>query len=324
MNPLTNVRNIERLNDNDLRNGIFDHSVTWHSQYKDSAYIFVGGLPYDLSEGDVLCVFSQYGEIVNVNLVRDKKTGKTKGFAFICYEDQRSSILAVDNLNNIKLGGRTLRVDHVSEYRAPKEDEKGADGRAIDKVETGCAPRTPSPPPIDVEFNKSEKKKKKKDKKKKKKKDKEKDKYQDKDSSEEITFKKKKTDETYVTKTKFNKTYKDQNVDIKDRSSGNREWNTNSREENVESRNRKTDTRDRNENTFKNRNSDTRDRNGNNFRGRNTDTSDRNEDIDRDRNSDTRNPSRKRRSSISRSPESPERTHHHNKRRHRSRSRERR
>lgn len=47
--------------------------------------------------------FNRYGEIVNVNLVRDKKTGKPKGFCFLCYEDQRSTILAVDNLNGIKV-----------------------------------------------------------------------------------------------------------------------------------------------------------------------------------------------------------------------------
>jgi len=47
--------------------------------------------------------YFRYGEIVNINLVRDKKTGKQKGFCFLCYEDQRSTILAVDNFNGIKV-----------------------------------------------------------------------------------------------------------------------------------------------------------------------------------------------------------------------------
>lgn len=42
--------------------------------------------------GVVVC---RYGEVVDVNLVRDKATGKSKGFAFLAYEDQRSTILAV-------------------------------------------------------------------------------------------------------------------------------------------------------------------------------------------------------------------------------------
>ncbi|KAK7073498.1 RNA-binding motif protein, X-linked 2, partial [Halocaridina rubra] len=101
MNPLTNVKNIQKLNQRELELGVsLKHS--WHQQYRDSAWIFIGGLNYDLTEGDIICVFSQYGEIVNINLIKDKKTGKSKGFAFLCYEDQRSTILAVDNLNGIK------------------------------------------------------------------------------------------------------------------------------------------------------------------------------------------------------------------------------
>lgn len=94
------MKNVLKLSESELKHG---HKSSWHDQYKDSAWIFVGGLPYDLTEGDIISVFSQYGEIVNINLVRDKITGKQKGFCFICYEDQRSTILAVDNLNGVKV-----------------------------------------------------------------------------------------------------------------------------------------------------------------------------------------------------------------------------
>ena len=68
----------------------------------------------------------RYGEVVDVNLPRDKETGKTKGFGFLMYEDQRSTILAVDNLNGATVLDRTLRVDHVKKYKQPKV--KGEDG----------------------------------------------------------------------------------------------------------------------------------------------------------------------------------------------------
>uniref|UniRef100_A0A8C9LZH8 RNA-binding motif protein, X-linked 2 n=1 Tax=Piliocolobus tephrosceles TaxID=591936 RepID=A0A8C9LZH8_9PRIM len=123
MNALTKVKLINELNEGEVKLGVAD-KVSWHSEYKDSTWIFLGGLPYELTEGDIICVFSQYGEIVNINLVRDKKTGKSKGFCFLCYEDQRSTILAVDNFNGIKIKGRTIRVDHVSNYRAPKNSEE--------------------------------------------------------------------------------------------------------------------------------------------------------------------------------------------------------
>ncbi|GAA6071891.1 RNA-binding motif protein, X-linked 2, partial [Tachysurus ichikawai] len=176
--PLTKVKLINELNAREADLGIKD-SVSWHSEYKDSAWIFIGGFPYELTEGDIICVFSQYGEIVNINLVRDKKTGKSKGFCFLCYEDQRSTILAVDNFNGMKIKGRTLRVDHVSNYRPPKDSED-IDSITKNLREQGCAPKVTSSSESESEDehlipvkkpkkDKKEKKKKKKEKKEKKK-----------------------------------------------------------------------------------------------------------------------------------------------------------
>jgi RNA-binding motif X-linked protein 2 len=96
--------------------------ASWHADYRDTAYIYIGGLPFDLSEGDIVTIFSQYGEPVHINLVRDKETGKSRGFAFLKYEDQRSTDLAVDNLGGATVLGRVLRVDHTR-YKKRDEDE---------------------------------------------------------------------------------------------------------------------------------------------------------------------------------------------------------
>uniref|UniRef100_A0ABI7W2U0 RNA binding motif protein X-linked 2 n=1 Tax=Felis catus TaxID=9685 RepID=A0ABI7W2U0_FELCA len=58
MNPLTKVKLINELNEREVQLGVAD-KVSWHSEYKDSAWIFLGGLPYELTEGDIICVFSQ-------------------------------------------------------------------------------------------------------------------------------------------------------------------------------------------------------------------------------------------------------------------------
>ncbi|XP_045765796.1 RNA-binding motif protein, X-linked 2 [Maniola jurtina] len=167
MNPMTNVKNVLKLSERELTG---NSKSSWHDQYKDSAWLFIGGLPYDLTEGDIICVFSQYGEIVNINLVRDKGTGKSRGFAFICFEDQRSTILAVDNLNGIKILGRTIRVDHCEQYRAPNADmSKVDDLTALVRAE-GCAPTLQIDAPVKQEKEHKEKKKKHKEKKSKKKK----------------------------------------------------------------------------------------------------------------------------------------------------------
>ncbi|KAK7291956.1 hypothetical protein RIF29_07528 [Crotalaria pallida] len=123
MNPLTLVKRIQNINSKEASLGISE-DASWHSKYKDSAYIFVGGIPFDLTEGDLLAVFAQYGEVVDVNLVRDKGTGKSKGFAFLAYEDQRSTTLAVDNLNGAQILGRIIRVDHVDKYKKKEEEDE--------------------------------------------------------------------------------------------------------------------------------------------------------------------------------------------------------
>ncbi|XP_010454294.1 PREDICTED: zinc finger CCCH domain-containing protein 42-like [Camelina sativa] len=122
MNLLTMVKLTQRINAKELDLGISDEA-SWHAKFKDSAYVYVGRSPYDLTEGDLLAVFEQYGEVVDVNLVRDKGTGKSKGFAFVAYEDQRSTNLAVDNLNGAKVLGRIIKVEHRGEYLKREEEE---------------------------------------------------------------------------------------------------------------------------------------------------------------------------------------------------------
>jgi RNA-binding motif X-linked protein 2 len=117
---MNSVRAIQQLNKRELESGIGTEG-SWHTDYRDTAFINIGGLPFELSEGDIVTIFSQYGEPVWVKLARDKETGKSRGFAWIKYEDQRSCDLAVDNLGGASIMDRVLRVDHAR-YK-PKDDE---------------------------------------------------------------------------------------------------------------------------------------------------------------------------------------------------------
>ncbi|KAG5938487.1 hypothetical protein E4U53_007999 [Claviceps sorghi] len=98
---------------------------SWHADYRDTAFIYFGGLPYELTEGDVITIFSQFGEPTFLKLARDKETGKSKGFGWLQYEDQRSTDLAVDNLGGADVGGRIISVDHAR-YKA-RDDEDPAE-----------------------------------------------------------------------------------------------------------------------------------------------------------------------------------------------------
>ncbi|KAI2614998.1 hypothetical protein GGR54DRAFT_642736 [Hypoxylon sp. NC1633] len=117
---MNQIRAIQALNKREIENGV-SPEASWHTDYRDTAFVNFGGLPYELSEGDIVTIFSQYGEPVFVKLARDKETGKSKGFGWLKYEDQRSTDLAVDNLGGAEIAGRLVRVDHAR-YK-PRDDE---------------------------------------------------------------------------------------------------------------------------------------------------------------------------------------------------------
>ncbi|KAK0268239.1 RNA-binding protein Cwf29 [Friedmanniomyces endolithicus] len=120
---MQSIKQVQRLNDTELEK-VVPSNASWHTDYRDTAYIYIGGLPFELSEGDILTIFSQYGNPVHVNLVRDKETGKSRGYCFLKYEDQRSCDLAVDNLSGAGVMGRLLSVDHTR-YKKKEGEVEG-------------------------------------------------------------------------------------------------------------------------------------------------------------------------------------------------------
>ncbi|KAM7457232.1 hypothetical protein BLSTO_02007 [Blastocystis sp. subtype 1] len=76
---------------------------SWHQTYKDCPWVYFGGLSSELSEGDIICMFSQWGEVEDINLIRDHDTGKSKGFGFLRYENWLSCVLAVDNFTGMEV-----------------------------------------------------------------------------------------------------------------------------------------------------------------------------------------------------------------------------
>lgn len=117
------IREIQNLNKRELENAV-SIEASWHNDYRDTAYVYIGGLDFKLTEGDILTIFSQFGEPTYLNLIRDKESGKSKGFAFMKYEDQRSTDLAVDNLGGATLMGKILKVDHTRYKRKDGEEDE--------------------------------------------------------------------------------------------------------------------------------------------------------------------------------------------------------
>ncbi|MEF8942523.1 MAG: RNA-binding protein [Desulfohalobiaceae bacterium] len=74
--------------------------------------MYVGNLPYSSSEDDLRDLFSQYGEVGDVNVVEDRETGRSRGFGFV-EMDQAQAEEAMGNLDGTQFGGRTLKVNEA-------------------------------------------------------------------------------------------------------------------------------------------------------------------------------------------------------------------
>ncbi|GJD06576.1 Glycine-rich RNA-binding protein RZ1A [Galdieria sulphuraria] len=94
--------------------------------------VFVGGLPWSISEEDLKQVFSKYGEVVDARVVIDRETGRSRGFGFISYAESSSVDECIAALDGQDLQGRTIRVNKAM-TREQRDDEfasgRGGGGR---------------------------------------------------------------------------------------------------------------------------------------------------------------------------------------------------
>lgn len=75
--------------------------------------IYVGNLPYSLTEDDLKAAFSQFGEVSSVNIIMDKMSGQSKGFGFVEMPDNSEADEAIKALNESALNGRNIRVNQA-------------------------------------------------------------------------------------------------------------------------------------------------------------------------------------------------------------------
>ncbi|KAK4601596.1 hypothetical protein RGQ29_010956 [Quercus rubra] len=82
--------------------------------------VFVGNIPYDATEEQLIEICQEVGPVVSFRLVIDRETGKPKGYGFCEYKDEETALSARRNLQGYEINGRQLRVDFA-------ENDKGAD-----------------------------------------------------------------------------------------------------------------------------------------------------------------------------------------------------
>src|ERR1700748_2404035 len=75
--------------------------------------IFVGNLSFQTTSEDLNSTFSQYGNVERVNIVTDRDSGQSRGFAFVEMSERRDAETAISQLNGAELNGRTMNVNEA-------------------------------------------------------------------------------------------------------------------------------------------------------------------------------------------------------------------
>mmetsp|Transcript_636 Transcript_636/g.1728 ORF Transcript_636/g.1728 Transcript_636/m.1728 type:complete len:398 (-) Transcript_636:375-1568(-) len=119
--------------------------------------VFVGNIPYDVTESELKEVFGEIGPVKSIRVVTDKDTGRPKGYAFCEFYDRATAESCVRNLNSVEVSGRSLRVDYAEDHStgrpgpADRDRDRDRDGpRGGDRggrFDRDGGPRGPYGPP---------------------------------------------------------------------------------------------------------------------------------------------------------------------------------
>ncbi len=86
--------------------------------------IYVGNISYNLQDVDIRKIFEVMGRVDSIKLIRDKRTGKSKGYCFIEMPDTKEAMEAIQTLDGKEVAGRNLRVIKAHSIKKVKEESE--------------------------------------------------------------------------------------------------------------------------------------------------------------------------------------------------------
>lgn len=88
--------------------------------------LYVGNLPYSVTDDDLRNLFSQAGTVTSADVIKDRETGRSKGFGFVEMSSQSEAEKAIAMFNGYSLNNRELKVNPA---RPKTEGSRGGQGR---------------------------------------------------------------------------------------------------------------------------------------------------------------------------------------------------
>jgi len=94
--------------------------------------LYVGGLPYSVTEGSLRELFASHGTVESANVISDKFTGQSRGFGFVEMSSNSEAQAAISSLNGTQFEGRSLTVNEAKPM-AKRDNFGGGGGRGGDR-----------------------------------------------------------------------------------------------------------------------------------------------------------------------------------------------
>jgi RNA recognition motif-containing protein len=94
--------------------------------------LYVGGLPYSVTEGSLRELFAAHGTVESANVIADKFTGQSRGFGFVEMSSNSEAQAAISSLNGTQFEGRNLTVNEAKPM-AKRDNFGGGGGRGGDR-----------------------------------------------------------------------------------------------------------------------------------------------------------------------------------------------
>ncbi len=92
--------------------------------------IYLGNLPYNIKEDEILEIFEEYGEVSSAKIVTDKFSGRSKGFGFVEMANDEDAKRAIEELNGAEIKGRNITVNQAREKTEGRDDtRRGGDNK---------------------------------------------------------------------------------------------------------------------------------------------------------------------------------------------------
>ena len=82
--------------------------------------IFVGNLPFSLSENELSEALMQFGHVESVKIITDRDSGRSRGFGFVEMPNDAEARTAIKELTNTEIGGRTIKINEAK----PRNDRR--------------------------------------------------------------------------------------------------------------------------------------------------------------------------------------------------------